>query len=204
MPRRFRRTFLVCTALALCIGSAPAGAQQFEDPRTVITLPAPIAEAFRAEMRGHMRSLDDVLYELADGNYDAAANIADVHWDFGHRVWQALEEQGLSLEEIAQRKAEMRAAMEAAGMPMGPGQGASPGMGAGMGQGMGFGRFMPDAFRSMGQGFHAAGQRFAKQARAMGDSPDAAAVTALLSNLQEVTGYCRACHDTFRIVAEAD
>jgi len=198
MPRRFRRTFFVRVALALCIGSAPAWAQQVEDPRTVITLPAPIAEAFRAEMHGHMRSLDDVLYELADGNYEGAANIADVHWDFGHRVWEALEEQGLSPDAIAQRKAEMRAAMEAAGMPMGQG------MGMGQGQGMGFGRFMPDAFRTMGQGFHAAGQRFTEQARAMGDSPDAAAVTGLLSTLQEVTGYCRACHDTFRIVVEAE
>jgi len=174
----------------------------------VVTLPAPIAEAFRAEMRGHMRSLDDILYALSDGDYAEAANVADLRWDFGHRMWEALADQGVSAEEIAQRKAQMREAMRASGMTpgqgMGMGGGAGQGMGMGMGGGMGLGRFMPEAIRTMGQGFHQAGQRFAAAARAMGDDPTLEDQRALLGTLQEVTTYCRACHDTFRVVAEGE
>ncbi|SDE05741.1 cytochrome c [Rhodospira trueperi] len=189
-------------AAFVTLGLAPAAsAQTVPDPRTVVTLPAPVAEAFRAEMRGHMRSLDDVIFELAEGNYDAAAALAEVRWDFGHRMWEAMEEQGMTPEQIARAKQQVQEAMGGPGMME---RGMGRGQGAGMGRGMGFGRFMPEAFRMMGQGFHEAGQRFADTARAMGDDPDAAAVSGLLSSLQEVTATCRACHDVFRIVAEGE
>ncbi|KAA5604738.1 cytochrome c [Roseospira marina] len=202
---RAARTTLVLLAVSSAAGPAPAQAPALPtDTRIVVTLPAGVAERFRAEMRGHMRSLDDVLFALTDADYAEAANVADVHWDFGHRMWEAFETQGLSTEEIAQRKAEMRAAMEAAGGPMGGGAGAQGGM---MGGRMGFGRYMPEAFRALGQGFHEAGQRFAVAARTMSDAteaPDAAAQRSLLGRLQEVTGYCRACHETYRIVASPE
>jgi hypothetical protein len=198
---RTRETIL---AAFLTLGLVPAAsAQTVPDPRTVVSLPAPVAEAFRAEMRGHMRSLDDVIFELAEGKYDAAAALAEVRWDFGHRMWEAMEEQGMTPEQIARAKQRIQESMGGPGM-MGQGPGMGRGQGAGMGRGMGFGRFMPEAFRMMGQGFHEAGQRFADKARAMGDDPDAAAVSGLLSSLQEVTATCRACHDVFRIVAEEE
>jgi hypothetical protein len=188
------RTRTTILAACMMLGLAPAvSAQTVPDPRTVVTLPAPVAEAFRAEMRGHMRSLDDVIFELAEGNYDAAAALAEVRWDFGHRMWEAMEEQGMTPEQIARAKQRIQESMGGPGM-----------MGQGAGRGMGFGRFMPEAFRMMGQGFHEAGQRFAAKARAMGDDPNAAAMSGLLSSLQEVTATCRACHDVFRIVAEGE
>ncbi|WP_170294846.1 cytochrome c [Roseospira navarrensis] len=217
MPLRATLTAATIVAALTAASVTPTRAQtpgDTSDPRIAVPLPAAVAEALRAEMRGHMRSLDDILYALSEGDYDEAADIAVVHWDFAHRMWEAMEDQGMSPEEIAARKAAMRDAMTAAGMEPGSGQGPGGGMGQGMGQGMGMGRgggmamgpgpgrFMPENFRMMGQSFHAAGQRFAEQARAMGESPDAAEVTALMGSLQEVTAVCRSCHDTFRLIIE--
>lgn len=69
---------LICAFGALLITAAAAGpvAAADDDPRTPITLPADLRGAFLEHMRHHMDSLDDVIAELADGNFKGAANVA--------------------------------------------------------------------------------------------------------------------------------
>ena len=46
------------------------------DPRQTITLPADLRGAFLAHMRHHMDSLDDVMAQLAGGDFKGAAKVA--------------------------------------------------------------------------------------------------------------------------------
>ena len=148
--------------LIFCAVVSPARAE--EDLREAVTLPPEVKDAFLAEMRGHMGNLDDILLAIAEGDFKAAADIADITMDFGHRMWEGQRHGG-----------------------------------QGSGQGRGFGRFMPEAFRAMGQGFHEAAAQFAVKARAVGPNPSAADYQRVLGHLQQITAACRGCHDAFRI-----
>ncbi len=48
-----------------------------EDTRELVNLPPMMQEHMLANMRDHLASLDQILAELADGNVDAAAKIAE-------------------------------------------------------------------------------------------------------------------------------
>ena len=173
--------------------AAPALA---EDPRQPIELPPEVRDAFLAEMRTHLANLDDIVAALASGDFDEAAQVAEIKMAFGHYRWQAMSDAGATDEEIAEAK-------ERFGQP-GTGRGTGPGMGAGMGRGMGmmgpgFGRYMPDDFRAMGFAFHDATQAFAETARAVGDPPTTEDYQAVLDALWNVTVNCRGCHDAFRV-----
>jgi hypothetical protein len=156
------------------------------DDRIAVSLPAELREPFRMEMRGHMESLDDVLAALAAQDFQAAADIAELRMDFGHRFNEMLLEGGLSPDQVRAMR-ERRIA-----------QGWEPGQGGGAGGG-GFGRYLPDDFRAMGMTMHEAARGFAASARAIEGEPDGAAYAALLADLQFVTTTCRSCHASFRL-----
>ncbi len=175
-----------CIVLFACLMASPALA----DDRLVVSLPADVREGFRAEMRDHMDSLDDLLMALAAGDFAGAADIAELRMDFGHRMSQTLLESGLTAEQVRAFNERRRAA------GWQPGQGAGAGGG---GQGGGFGRYLPDEFRAMGMTMHEAAQVFAASARAVDGPADAATYAQVLGDLQFVTSTCRSCHATFRI-----
>ncbi|MBT6094143.1 MAG: cytochrome c [Rhodospirillaceae bacterium] len=184
-----RAEIAVCWALGFgLLAQAFAAAA---DEREPISLPPEVKERFMTEMRGHMGNLDDILAALAEGDFAEAANVAEIHMDFGHSMWSTMMEQGMSAEQILAAKKQMRAK----GMGMGQGQG--QGMGHGMGQGMG--RFMTEDFRSMGATFHEAATAFATRARQAASPPTAADYKETTEVLQAVTSTCRACHDSFRV-----
>jgi hypothetical protein len=206
MSRRNLIAAFVFAAAAAAAPFVPAHAQ--EDLRQPVSLPPEVRDAFLDEMRGHMGNLDDILAALAAGDFQSAADIADITMDFGHRMWESLAAQGLSAEEILAMKKAMRGMGR--GMGMGAGQGGMGQGGAGAGQGgagqggmgqggRGFGRFMPDDFRAMGMAFHEAASEFAVALRGVGPEPDAADYRMALENLQAVTANCRACHASFRL-----
>ncbi|MEO1089496.1 MAG: hypothetical protein AAFX81_02600 [Pseudomonadota bacterium] len=174
------KTLGLAGALAVCAVTAVAA-----DDRLPVTLPPEMRDAFRAEMRGHMDTLDDLLMALAAGDVDEAADIAEIRMDFGHRRWTAMAEAGRTPEEIAQAKRALRQA----GGPVGAG-----GMGGG-----GFGRYLPDDFRAMGLAMHESAQAFAMDARAVERPVDAAGYARLIDSLQFVTSSCRSCHATWRL-----
>lgn len=181
-------------AAALLLLALPAQAQ---DPRTPIELPADVKEAFLAQMRTHLANLDEVVAALAQGDFEQAARVAEINMAFGHRRWEEMAKAGASDEDIA-------AAKENFSPPRAGGMGQGRGMGGGMGGGMmglgpGFGRYMPDDFRAMGQGFHDATQEFAAAARAVSDPPTPEDYQNVLDQLWNVTLNCRGCHDSFRI-----
>ena len=170
-------------ALLLVLFAAPAQA----DDRLPIALPTEVREGFRAEMRDHMESLDDVLAALAEGDFAGAADVAELRMDFGNRLWGAMLEQGLSPEQVRALKDQRQA------------QNWQPGQGAGTGMGGGFGRYLPDDFRAMGMTMHEAAQAFGATARAVVPPADAEAYGRVLADLQFVTSTCRSCHATFRV-----
>ncbi len=134
-----------------------------------------------------MGNLDDILTAMAEEDFSEAANIAEIQMDFGHSMWTAMMEQGMSADQILAMKQQMRA------------KGMGRGMGQGMGQGMGMGRFMTEDFRAMGATFHEAATAFAARARRAASPPTATDYKETTEALQAVTSSCRACHDSFRI-----
>lgn len=179
---------------------APLSAE--EDPRATVSLPADVAAAFLAEMRTHMANLDDVVAALAEGDFKAAASIAELQMTQGHHRWAAMAEQGASDEEIAAAKEQFKTMRDARGGQMGKGQGMGKGRGmggGGMGMGPGFGRYMPEDFRAMGDSFHEAAESFATSARSVATPATPTDYRSVLEGLQEVTTTCRACHDAFRV-----
>jgi len=180
---------LITVALGMTLGMvlivAPAFAE--DDPRVEVALPASAADAFLAEMRTHMGNLDDIVVALAEGDFNVAADIAELRMTMGHQRWQAMAKQGISMEEITamrQRHKKMRSAQG----PQGRGR-----------MGYVFGRFMPDDFRAMGAMFHEAAEDFARMARNVATPPRVADYQAISGALGAITTACRACHDAFRI-----
>ncbi len=183
--------------LALSLGLVFGSAAAQDDMRETITLPPEVKQQFMAEMRAHMGSLDDIMLTLADGDFKGAAQIAEIHMDFGHSLWEAMAAEGKTDEEIAAAKARFRGAGGGQGRGQAMVHGEGQGMGAG--RGMGLGRFMPEDFRAMGIVFHDAASNFAAIARATGPEPSVEDYQAVITALQEVTTACRGCHDVYRI-----
>jgi len=191
---RPRSPVLLAFSLCLLFGTATA---QEEDMREAIALPPDLKQQFMAEMRAHMGNLDDIMLTLAEGDFKGAAQIAEIHMDFGHSLWEAMAAAGKTDEEIAAAKARFRSA--GGGQGQGQGQGMTHTPGQGMGGGMGLGRFMPEDFRSMGMVFHDAAGNFAETARAVGPEPSVEDYQAVVTALQEITTACRGCHDVYRL-----
>ena len=182
-------------ALGLVAASILAVPARAADEREVVTLPPEVKDAFLTEMRDHMTNLNDIVSALTEGDFRQAADIADLRMDFGHRMWGALEQQGMSAEEILA----MKARMKAAGMAQGQGRGQGGGQGMGGGRGHGMGRHMPPEFRAMGRAFHEAAGDFAAAARAAGEPPGLADYESVMDGLQSLTANCLGCHETYRI-----
>lgn len=190
------RVVALALALGLVAASNLALPARAADDREVITLPPEVKDGFLAEMRGHMTNLNDIISALAEGDFKQAADIAELRMDFGHRMWRALDQQGLSAEEILAMKARMKAAGKTQGQGQGGGQGGGQGMGGG---GHGMGRYMPPDFRAMGRAFHEAAGDFASAARAAGDPPSLADYQSVMDGLQALTANCLGCHEAYRI-----
>lgn len=202
-----RHAIAAILALLLCATSATAQ----DDSRTLVSLDPSVRDQLLAEMRGHMESLDDIIAAVGTGDFAAAAEIADIRLDFGHRMWEAMAAQGASPAQIAQVKERWR------GLGTGPGAGATisqeqrqamhermqqqmpDGKGLGPGKGMGVGRFMPEDFRQMGFAMHEAGGELAKTLRAVAKPANAEDYRQIMAKLSDVTTVCRSCHASFRV-----
>jgi len=168
-------------AFAALIALMPVAAWAEEDTRETIELPDQVKEEFRAEMREDMARLDEIVAALAEGAFGQAADIADINLTLGHKLWRNMANQGATIKEIVAAREKMR------------GQGM-------LGKGLhGVGRFMPEHFRAMGVTMHEAAEAFATAARQAAHPPVAEDYVRVLEKLQEMTGVCRACHETFRV-----
>ena len=71
----------VAALLAVCLWIPMAGtsgpARAAEDTREFVELPPMMQEHMLSNMRDHLAALNEILNELADGNVDAAAKIAE-------------------------------------------------------------------------------------------------------------------------------
>ena len=81
----------------------------------------------------------------------------------------------------------------------GKGHGKGHGGGGGGIFGQGVGRLMPQEVRAMGQQMHVAAGEVSLAAQKAGDSPTVKDYQAVLSNIQEMTAMCSACHSSFKI-----
>lgn len=171
--------FTLVASLFLVGTTAPLAS----DEREAISLPPDMKDRFLAEMRGHMGNLDDIIAAIAESEFSEAANIAEIQMDFGHSMWNAMQESGMSSEQVMQLKKQMQA----------------KGMGQGKGMGKGMGRYMPDDFRAMGTSFHEAAQAFAARARQSENPPSNDDYKGVMDALQGVTAACRSCHEAFRV-----
>jgi hypothetical protein len=66
----------ICIA-ALLFMVAGIGASQAQDTRQLVKLPPPMQEHMLGNMRDHLATLNEILGDVADGKYDAAAKIAE-------------------------------------------------------------------------------------------------------------------------------
>jgi len=71
-----RRTLTILLLASLCLSSSGLLAQEQQRRRSV-TLPADAKAIFLAQMLGHVVSLDGIVTALGEGDYVAAAQIAD-------------------------------------------------------------------------------------------------------------------------------
>lgn len=179
----------VTATLALMLWGVAAQAE--EDMRQPVSLSPEIQGQFLAEMRTHMDTLNEIIAAIGAGDFKEAGDIAALRLDFGHKMWEKMAEDGLSPEEIEQKKAQMRA--------KGMGTGSGQGMGQGMGAGKGMGAHMPAEFRDMGRAFHESGAELAAVLRAMPEDPNVEQYKAVVDALAVVTSNCSSCHATFKI-----
>ena len=102
------RILVVLLAVAF-IGGGGAAA---EDPRTEVSFPADMRDAFLEHMRDHMDSLDDVMSRLADGDFQGAAVVAREQLvrgsgkGFGRHLSIEFREMGLAMHQAAAAFAE--------------------------------------------------------------------------------------------------
>lgn len=176
------------------------------DERKLVALPAAEKAALLTEMRSHVENIDDIIKALAEGNFKAAGEIAEIRIDAGHQFWERMKAAGRSIDEIRKMKAAFKAA--GGGPGRGPGQvlrgmpgmpPMPPGGGHGPGPGADFARLMPPEFLAMGNAFHDAAQAFAADAAKAASPPTADDYKRAVTGLQGITGVCRACHSAFRV-----
>lgn len=76
MARLCLAALLFLTA-GLGAGIGASQAQQAQDARQLVTLPPPLQEHMLGNMRDHLATLNEILGDIADAKYDAAAKIAE-------------------------------------------------------------------------------------------------------------------------------
>jgi hypothetical protein len=76
MARLCLAALLFLTA-GLGAGIGAIQAQQAQDARQLVTLPPPLQEHMLGNMRDHLATLNEILGDVADAKYDAAAKIAE-------------------------------------------------------------------------------------------------------------------------------
>jgi cytochrome c556 len=62
---------------ALLFLAAGIGASQAQDTRELVKLPPPMQEHMLGNMRDHLATLNEIIGDVADSKYDAAAKIAE-------------------------------------------------------------------------------------------------------------------------------
>jgi cytochrome c556 len=72
-----RRTLVLI--LPILIGLAPGPGRAAEDDRQPVDLPQPVRASMLADMRDHLIALETITQQLADEDYDAAADTAEQH-----------------------------------------------------------------------------------------------------------------------------
>ena len=96
--------------------SIPAAASAAEDARVAVEFPPELRDDFREHMRDHMDSLDDVMVELAAGDFKAAAEaarerlVAGSGKGFGRYLPIDFREMGLGMHRAAEDFAEVAGA----------------------------------------------------------------------------------------------
>ena len=188
------KTKLATTIVAGLIFIIPA----HSDERQLIDIPPSSQTALLTEMRSLVDNLDEMLSALADGDFDEVSRIADFKMGFGHARWQKLLDEGMSPEDVQKQVNQMRS-KRSSGQGKGHGQGQGKGHGGGGIFGQGVGRLMPQEVRAMGQQMHVAAGEVSLAAQKAGDSPTVKDYQAVLSNIQEMTAMCSACHSSFKI-----
>ncbi len=186
------KTKLATTIVAGLIFIIPARS----DERQLIDIPQSSQTALLTEMRSLVDNLDEMLSALADGDFDEVSRIADFKMGFGHARWQKLLDDGMSPEDVQKQVNQMR---DKRGNGKGHGQGKGHGGGGGGIFGQGVGRLMPQEVRDMGQQMHVAAGEVSLAAQKAGNSPTVKDYQAVLSNIQEMTAMCSACHASFKI-----
>lgn len=68
---------LMVLLIPLTLALAGASAAHAEDARVLVWLPAPMQEHMLANMRDHLAALSEILGQLADSKFDAAAKLAE-------------------------------------------------------------------------------------------------------------------------------
>lgn len=106
---------LLAGAAVVLVGMV-AGGVGAEDSRTVVKMPAEIRAEFMDEMRHHMDSFDDVLAQVAAGDFKAAAKVADEELvvgsgkGFGRYLPLEFREMGLAMHRSAAEFRDLAAA----------------------------------------------------------------------------------------------
>ena len=107
------------------------------DSRQIVTMPAPMKEAFLKNMRGHMESLDRVIAALAEGDLNSAAEISEVGMGLGRgKASQCDDKNEHQHSPVASEHS-----------------------------GKAFGQFMPKEMKMMGMNLHIAANEFSDIAR---------------------------------------
>ncbi|MCP5368389.1 MAG: hypothetical protein H6907_15400 [Hyphomicrobiales bacterium] len=74
--RKFSRTWMLAAAAGMLLAAAGPSAAT-EESRELVDLPPMMRDHMLTNMRDHLAALDEILGELADGNTEAAAAIAE-------------------------------------------------------------------------------------------------------------------------------
>ncbi|ACJ01048.1 hypothetical protein [Rhodospirillum centenum] len=107
---------LLAGAAVVLVGMVAGGGVAAEDSRTVVKMPAEFRAEFMDEMRHHMDSFDDVLAQVAMGDFKAAAKVADEELvvgggkGFGRYLPLEFREMGLAMHRSAAEFRDLAAA----------------------------------------------------------------------------------------------
>lgn len=70
-------TVAISAAIGILVAGLAGSAAAAEDTRELVELPPMMQQHMLSNMRDHLLALDEILAELAEGNTDAAASIAE-------------------------------------------------------------------------------------------------------------------------------